>query len=404
MLNYDSIRGCIWVKKKVIGLTFTFALLFSAVAGLLLINLATANPYEHLSLFRISINSDGTITPQTQYISRNGNAYTLTADIIQEYSIEISCSNIVFDGAGHTINVSKAGKINEQGSLQLYTDVGLNLVDVTNVTVKNVKVYGNNPNNINLQFSSNCQITGVTTGKDIRILGDFNTITESNTGIDVFTGSNNLITRNNINDVFVGSDCYSNKFFKNNFFLSDYPDFFSESVWDNGSVGNYWSNYTIKYPNALEVGNSGIGDMPYFIERAYYTTKEYPNVKNIDYYPLMYPCGAPELTMFKAENATYAQSYPLNFTVNKQTQWMGYSLDGEANVTVTSNITLNGLASGFHNVTIYATDVYGVGGASKTSYFKVVEPFPTVLVAGASATLVAVVTVSLFYCNKKRHN
>jgi len=81
----------------------------------------------------------------------------------------------------------------------------------------------------------------------------------------------------------------SNTFFKNNFYLTDYPALFAESLWDNGSVGNYWSNYTIKYPNASEVGNTGIGDTPYIIERDWYTTKEYPNAKNVDNYPLMYP-------------------------------------------------------------------------------------------------------------------
>ena len=78
-------------------------------------------------------------------------------------------------------------------------------------------------------------------------------------------------------------------FFKNNFYLTDYPSFFVESLWDNGSVGNYWSNNTIKYPNASEVGNTGIGDTSYVIEREWYTTREYPDVKNVDNYPLMCP-------------------------------------------------------------------------------------------------------------------
>ena len=37
------------------------------------------------------------------------------------------------------------------------------------------------------------------------------------------------------------------------------------NFWDNGTVGNYWSNYTQKYPNVREVGSSGIGDIPYVI-------------------------------------------------------------------------------------------------------------------------------------------
>ena len=46
--------------------------------------------------------------------------------------------------------------------------------------------------------------------------------------------------------------------------------------WDNGTVGNYWSDYQLKYPNATEIDASGIGNMPYVIDK-----------NNIDYYPLM---------------------------------------------------------------------------------------------------------------------
>ncbi len=49
---------------------------------------------------------------------------------------------------------------------------------------------------------------------------------------------------------------------------------------DNGSIGNYWSNYNAKYPNAAPVGNSTIGDTPYTIRTG-------PTV--IDRYPLMTP-------------------------------------------------------------------------------------------------------------------
>ncbi|MFB3889622.1 MAG: PQQ-binding-like beta-propeller repeat protein [Candidatus Bathyarchaeia archaeon] len=52
-------------------------------------------------------------------------------------------------------------------------------------------------------------------------------------------------------------------------------------TWDNGSVGNYWSDYQSKYTNATEIGNSGIGNTPYVID-----------ANNADYYPLMKPVQA----------------------------------------------------------------------------------------------------------------
>jgi parallel beta-helix repeat protein len=47
-------------------------------------------------------------------------------------------------------------------------------------------------------------------------------------------------------------------------------------VWDSGSSGNYWSDYTTKYPNAAQIDHTGIGDTPYVID-----------ANNKDNYPLM---------------------------------------------------------------------------------------------------------------------
>ncbi len=55
------------------------------------------------------------------------------------------------------------------------------------------------------------------------------------------------------------------------------------NVWDNGTAGNYWSDYLTRYPNASEVGSSGIGD-----------TRFYINPNNYDRYPLMEPATIPE--------------------------------------------------------------------------------------------------------------
>ncbi len=46
--------------------------------------------------------------------------------------------------------------------------------------------------------------------------------------------------------------------------------------WDNGTIGNYWSDYQSKYPNATEIQSSGIGNEPYVI-----------NENNTDHYPLV---------------------------------------------------------------------------------------------------------------------
>jgi parallel beta-helix repeat protein len=55
------------------------------------------------------------------------------------------------------------------------------------------------------------------------------------------------------------------------------------NVWDNGTAGNYWSDYITRYPNATEIGSSEIGDTQFYI-----------NENNFDRYPLMEPASIPE--------------------------------------------------------------------------------------------------------------
>jgi len=90
--------------------------------------------------------------------------------------------------------------------------------------------------------------------------------------------------------------------------------------------------------------------------------------------------------------------------VSKSLVWLGYSLDGQDNVTVTGNVTLSELSSGLHNVTVYAEDPFGHAGASETASFTVTDPapFPVVPVAAVSAFSVVMVCVGLLVYFKKR--
>ncbi len=104
---------------------------------------------------------------------------------------------------------------------------------------------------------------------------------------------------------------------------------------------------------------------------------------------------APVVSGLSVENKTYSQeSLPLNFEVDEPASWIGYCLDGQANVTLTENFTLVQLPSGSHTLTVYANDTVGNMGASSTIAFAIAEPFPTSLVA-ASIIPVAVVLVGI---------
>ena len=89
------------------------------------------------------------------------------------------------------------------------------------------------------------------------------------------------------------------------------------------------------------------------------------------------------------------------FSVNKPTTWMGYSLDGQENITVSGNVTLNGLSSGFHKIIVYANDTYGNNAASQSINFTVAVPpqFPVlvfVFVTVVLAVVIAAVGIAVF--------
>ncbi len=184
--------------------------------------------------------------------------------------------------------------------------------------------------------------------------------------------SNNLVYRNN----FVDNSKQATSMFPHLDLGYNITDVIS---WDNGAVGNFWSDYQSKYPNATEIGSSGIGSLPYVID-----------ANNTDHYPLLALADntAPTITVLSPENKNYtSNSLSLNFIVDEPTPQILYSLDGQHNVTVTGNLTLSGLEAGLHNITVYAVDVFGNFGASQTITFSVAEPFPVLIFVAVSAVL-----------------
>jgi hypothetical protein len=83
----------------------------------------------------------------------------------------------------------------------------------------------------------------------------------------------------------------------------------------------------------------------------------------------------PKIEVISPQRGTYTTTnVTLDFTVNESVSSMSYVLDGETGIEIVGNTTLSDLSYGAHNLTIYATDVAGNTGASKTISFTVEEP------------------------------
>jgi peptide/nickel transport system substrate-binding protein len=263
----------------------------------------------------IQIKADGSIDPPTAPILPNGDVYTLTDNIVIEGYVDglvIGRSNMLLDGAGHTLLGSSGGKM------------GI-VINAYNVTVKDTEI-STFFVDVSLGSSNNVLSKNVITGDRARgtafwgiyCAGSNNVVNENiitNTSygiaIDYESASNNEISCNDITQNYVGLDLFrlqnqncvwgnsimenkrcgiqlrdsiNTKIYHNNFVdnAAQVSSQNSTSKWDEGypSGGNYWSNYTGAdvYSGCFqnESGSDGIGDAKHVIDG-----------NNEDRYPLM---------------------------------------------------------------------------------------------------------------------
>jgi len=116
-------------------------------------------------------------------------------------------------------------------------------------------------------------------------------------------------------------------------------------------------------------------------------------------YPVTSPdTMLPNIVILSPENRTYTTtSVFLNFTVDEEVSWIGYSLDGEANVTIGGNTTLFGLSEGVHSIIVFANDTNGNMGLSNLVYFTVDSVSPNILILSPENTTYTTTSVPLTF-------
>jgi len=220
-----------------------------------------------------------------------------------------------------------------------------------------------------------------------------NTITDNNYGIGFSASGYNLIRGNyfidnNIQVYDAGTDDPTVSVSVNTWYVS-YP-----------AGGNYWSDYTgidVKTGSDQdEDGSDGVGDTPHVIDS-----------NNKDKYPLILEGSSLVVYITSPENTTYnVNAVTLTGTVSETDSVIVYSLDGQANITLSGSKTLSDLTEGSHKLTVFAKDTEG-NENSHTVYFTISEGAETPTETEESELLpitwiaaivvIAVVGVALLY-------
>ena len=121
-------------------------------------------------------------------------------------------------------------------------------------------------------------------------------------------------------------------------------------------------NWTLAF-TACGFFNLDVNVSGYRVDTSEYVEKHgYAVVDVIDTVPPIISIFSPESTIYLTTDVS------LIFMVSEATEWMGYSLDGQANVTITGNTTLTDLPNGVHFLTVYANDTCGNVGLDYTHF------------------------------------
>lgn len=245
-------------------------------------------------------------------------------------------------------------------------------------------------------------------GSDRNIISN-NTITLQSRGIWAESSNNNTIYDNNILKNNVGvelSVCNNSVFYNNNFINNTYlqvDSYASSNAWDNGTQGNYWSDY-----QGRDVNSDGIGDTPYDIDE-----------NNVDRFPLMTRYGKvteditpPTISITSPINGSEIKSstVTVSWTGSDAASGINYyeiRLDGGSwiNVETSTSHTYTELGDGSHKFDIKVFDKFGNTKTDTVSFIVNTSPLfgPSyVEEAAITATIIIAVLGTAMYFLKIR--
>jgi len=272
------------------------------------------------------------LTNRVNVTIKNTNIQKLTTGIIIYASFNITITGNTINGNNRGIylkfaydNIISGNEIATNNGLGIYFFAGShNIISENNITDNQdgIYMYGSLNTIAGNIISSNNNDGLVILDSSMYNHIKENNITNQTNGIHLTRSTYNSVFENNITDNSVGIVFYkessNNTIYSNNFVNNDMQividpanaENLSVNVWDNGTEGNYWSNY-----NGTDNNRDGKGDTPYVIDEN--NQDNYPLVKQ--YIIPEFPSWIPLLFMLLVLTVTVI-TYRYNLHVKPKNQ------------------------------------------------------------------------------------
>jgi len=226
--------------------------------------------------------------------------------------------------------------------------------------------YCDNNNNFSYNTIENSFYSGIAIF-DCSYINIFNNnCSDNGIGIYLIRSNSNLIKENRLTHnseygIFLYDDTNSNLLFLNYFkgnLISQAVDYSTANNWDNGSIGNFWSDYEQNNPTAAS-SDGQIWDTPYSI----YNLGSWDS--SLDRYPLVIPrapiINHPQDISITHENNNYTIRWIITDGTVLNTTYFIYKngtsiLNGTWQSGIYNIFTFSNLSVGIHNFTIFAHD------------------------------------------------
>ena len=275
--------------------------------------------------------------------NRQGSVISIVANNVNISGFTIRYSGNDYYDSGIYVDHSSGNDISHNTITNnrdgMYLDSSSNNVFSENTITNNrdgINLYSSSNNMVSENTISSNSYYGISLFSSSNNVFSENTITNNRDGMYLYSSSNNVVSENTISSnsyygMYLTLDSSNNIIYFNNFndtHTHVWTD--STNVWDDGSEGNYWSDYTGQDLNA-----DGIGDTAYVID-----------VNNRDNHPLM--------GMFSDFNvALEKETYHVTTICNSTISEFRFEIGPETgNKMIRFNVTGKDSIAGFCRITI----------------------------------------------------